>query len=723
MITMSFKEWWNGHFFPKSSKEHKATYITKYKCFIKIPKRRDFKNNKEVISRINDYKNKYKQILSTNKTIVSKHLNFGDLYEELRMNTTLLLNLIINHDETNQSDISLQPKYNQLQRKVNSLKLSLYEQRINEMELEIKIRSIALKEVYYERYLFLSQDKITAIEEELYSLTIQLNNFYQTKEAIKNEKHTYQTEIEINETKENIPSAEMETLVKTKLVSLYKLASLVEPGLVKELKLRNESSLSKLAYLERSLEIYTYTHQKLLEEIYSRLDYYLNISELTKENKQSFLNEISYYEQICQIFKNFSRNLISDELIKKIYTIKFNVLTLDIYDQNESPFNNSHGIELEIYEEIIMSKINKLSMDSSGYMQKTFANDYRTAIRLIKLYLVYTTDFARFDPNLILKSMIMLRLLLACEKENGIEEFFKLQKAKKSDYEFNESDYDLFLPNHISFFDGYHKWEDYLPLDTLFRLDDTKGYTFDFYMQPLNRLYFLFKRHYANPDKTYHLPNGLVKINYTPKIQKSYMISWHTTPIYQELLSLYAINKLDIVTPASLQSWIGEITSRRINSLKLNDNLQYLDINNVINIIIVPPNLTNLAEYKIDWLKIKTLEFEDFENSKFLHNFKNLKKLFSLLILSTTKEKFKDSDEVINGLSPVNIVLKTADNYEVKINLLEEVGWQTKHKSVSGLVKQFIEVVYAKTGHLLSPLLIKLKKKEQSQTSAIKHKI
>ena len=721
MITMSFKKWWNSHFFPKSSKEHKATYITKYKCFIKIPKRRDFKNNKEVISRINDYKNKYKQILSTNKTIVSKHLNFGDLYEELRMNTTLLLNLIINHDETNQSDISLQPKYNQLQRKVNSLKLSLYEQRINEMELEIKIRSIALKEVYYERYLFLSQDKITAIEEELYSLTIQLNNFYQTKEAIKNEKHTYQTEIEINETKENIPSAEMETLVKTKLVSLYKLASLVEPGLVKELKLRNESSLSKLAYLERSLEIYTYTHQKMLEEIDSRLDYYLNIGGLTKENKQSLLNEISYYEQLFLIFKNFSRNLISDELIKKLFTIKFDILTLDIYDQTDSPFKNYHGIELETYKETIMSKINKLSMDSLGYMQKTFANDYKTAIRLIKLYLVYTTDFARFDPNLILKSMIMLRLLLACEKENGIEEFFKFQKDKKSDYEFKISDDALYPSNHIYFFDGYYKWEESLPLDTLFRLDNPKEYTFDFYMHPLNRLYFLFKKHYTSPDKTYYLPNGLVKINLTKKMQKTYMnnIGWKSTPIYKELLGIYDITKLDIVTPASLQSWMGDITGRKINSLKLNDILQYLDINNVINILIVPPNLTNLAEYKIDWLSIRELQFEDFENSKFLHNYKNLKKLFGLLILSTTKERFKDSDEVITGFSPVNIVLKTADGYEVKINLLEQVGWQTKHKSVNGHVEKFIEVVYAKTGHLL----INLRKKEQSQTSTIKHKM
>ena len=73
-----------------------STEFTKYSVLIEIPKKKVFKHNKDIIKRINEYKQKYWEILSTESTIISKNLSFSNFYDELRMNMDYLLILYLN---------------------------------------------------------------------------------------------------------------------------------------------------------------------------------------------------------------------------------------------------------------------------------------------------------------------------------------------------------------------------------------------------------------------------------------------------------------------------------------------------------------------------------------------------------------------------------------------------------------------------------------------------
>ena len=497
------------------------------------------------------------------------------------------------------------------------------------MELETIIKGIALREVYHEKLLFLKKDKINAVNEELNSLTMQLNYFYYQKEAIRREKETYLCEIETNGLKAKNINDDIEQEAKERLEYLSIQLNEIMPDIVKEINLRKESYLSKLAYLERILEIYVYKNKELLEKIDSRLEYYLrskyylNFQGILKEYKEKFLNEIKELEIICNIFNEYGRDLSIDNVLRKLYTFKFDILTINIFERDFSPFISFElqSKENEIYQEIIMQKINQLLNAQNLITQDLFGEDLKKALKIIIKYLKEDNENPNiYEPDKILDDIDKLCLLLSFEKESGLQEFYN---TRKTDFTYYAN------RTGINFHRNMFSWEDYVSLESIFRwqiLDSTKEskkrqsllekelsektkapYIRD--LDSLFDLYSYFIKHKKIEKNVYYLPEGLTEISMKTNI--SFEI-YENSSLGKELLN--AINdNLTIITPKSLKKWIGELLPKdsEIQSIVLNEDLEKIRSLDLLKIkeLTIPPNLEPIDWNYIIWRKLKTITF------------------------------------------------------------------------------------------------------------------
>ena len=698
-----------------------STEFTKYQIYIQIPKKKIFKQNKKIIKRINEYKQKYREILSTNNTIISKNLSFGDFYPELKMNTDLLLNIIYKHEDTN----------NELKKELNNLKLKIYEQRIIDMELETIIRGIALREVYHEKLLFLRKDKINAINEELTSLTMQLNYFYHQKTAIQKEKETYLLEIEnhISQNPKNNINIEQESQEKLEYLS----KTLIEfmPEIIKEINDREESSLAKLAYLETTLEKYVYQNPELIYKIDSRLECYLNELKITQENKDIITKEIQYFEVICNIFNEYGRNNAINDILTKLYTIKFDLLTFDIFKKECSPFlvKDFNTKEKQIYQEIIMQRINKLLNANNNITKKLFDIDLKKALKIIIDYLKEDNENPNiYEPNKILNDIEKLCLLLSFDTEKGLQEFYNKRTIHYSYFAFKYSE-------------NFHKktfsWANDIPLETIYRWqivvspkdnsklkslfvkessDKPKSPNIK-YLDLLYDLYIIFDKYRSIDKSTYYIPDGITEIRLDSKEKQEELKNF---TIFQQDLARYN-PEVNVVCSPSLKSWQGALfdnTNHRINEIVLNNGLEELGPNSILltsnNIITIPSSLKVIGKHIFNPKRVDTIIFDDFLNSKLLHNRENLADFLKNFLIQKYKESIEPNFNYYIKLTLENIFLYFNPNDMITIsqeeltiednvfNYLELLQHRNEYKDVIYLIiDKLDEVIYKKTGYKL----------------------
>ena len=698
-----------------------STEFTKYQIYIQIPKKKIFKQNKKIIKRINEYKQKYREILSTNNTIISKNLSFGDFYPELKMNTDLLLNIIYKHEDTN----------NELKKELNNLKLKIYEQRIIDMELETIIRGIALREVYHEKLLFLRKDKINAINEELTSLTMQLNYFYHQKTAIQKEKETYLLEIEnhISQNPKNNINIEQESQEKLEYLS----KTLIEfmPEIIKEINDREESSLAKLAYLETTLEKYVYQNPELIYKIDSRLECYLNELKITQENKDIITKEIQYFEVICNIFNEYGRNNAINDILTKLYTIKFDLLTFDIFKKECSPFlvKDFNTKEKQIYQEIIMQRINKLLNANNNITKKLFDIDLKKALKIIIDYLKEDNENPNiYEPNKILNDIEKLCLLLSFDTEKGLQEFYNKRTIHYSYFAFKYSE---------NFHKKIFSWANDIPLETIYRWqivvspkdnsklkslfvkessDKPKSPNIK-YLDLLYDLYIIFDKYRSIDKSTYYIPDGITEIRLDSKEKQEELKNF---TIFQQDLARYN-PEVNVVCSPSLKSWQGALfdnTNHRINEIVLNNGLEELGPNSILltsnNIITIPSSLKVIGKHIFNPKRVDTIIFDDFLNSKLLHNRENLADFLKNFLIQKYKESIEPNFNYYIKLTLENIFLYFNPNDMITIsqeeltiednvfNYLELLQHRNEYKDVIYLIiDKLDEVIYKKTGYKL----------------------
>ena len=566
------------------------------------------------------------------------------------MNTDLLLNIIYKHEDTN----------NELKKELNNLILKIYEQRIIDMELETIIRGIALREVYHEKLLFLRKDKINAINEELTSLTMQLNYFYHQKTAIQKEKETYLLEIEnhISQNPKNNINIEQES--QEKLDYLSKELIDFMPDIIKEIKDREESSLAKLAYLETTLEKYVYQNPELIYKIDSRLECYLNELKITQENKDIITKEIQYFEVICNIFNEYGRNNAINDILTKLYTIKFDLLTFDIFKKECSPFlvKDFNPKEKQIFQEIIIQRINRLLNANNKITQKLFDTDLKKALKIIIDYLKEDNENPNiYEPNKILNDIEKLCLLLSFDTEKGLQEFYNKRTIHYSYFAFKYSE---------NFHKKIFSWANDIPLETIYRWqivvspkdnsklkslfvkessDKPKSPNIK-YLDLLYDLYTIFDKYRSIDKSTYYIPDGITEIRLDSKEKQEELKEFNA---FQQDLAKYNKNII-VICPPSLKSWQGDLfttsnteSSHYASIIYFNDGLEELGQNTVVlaknNVIRIPSSLRKICKHTFNPKVLNTIIFDDFINSKLLHNRENLAEFLSTFIIVNIKSE------------------------------------------------------------------------------------
>lgn len=546
--------------FRKKQYNSTSSTLTSIRSIVGLPKREEFSNDLQALQLIEQYKKEYSKTLRLNKTIVSIDLMPKELHEYKNIYLSLLTNLCIDDNNDMQFEKINANNYKSLNIMVKKLKLDLYINEVMTMEKEAKLRIIALTEILGTTFFF-SKNKKRAINDEIDNLSFARATFENQKLAMEREKTIYLNKLK-NLKYEDFQNAEDEQeRVNEYLNELIEIANLVLPEKLEELKKINLSPKLLIAKLEQLLEIYVYTHQNTLDtlsrEVEEIADFISKNPSLSSRQIFKYLQKIKEIEMFFKIFSKYGRNIVAKTNLENLYQVKFNLLTYNIYDKEFNILNNITFIELECYKNIISKKIEQILKGNNIYViDLATKSDLKTVINYIKDVLKF--DKNKFSPDSILKNGRVLRFLLAFDKYNGLEDFFKKEKELKQRY------------NSLNYYD-YFEWEYILPLDTIFRImrcnietepnnDKTK----------LSSLYYLHQlQKDLNPSEDYILPEGLVSINV-------YTICNRVPKLYSYIRSL-AENKR-VKMPISLRHFSGKLfQNTRIISLELNEGLREID--------------------------------------------------------------------------------------------------------------------------------------------------
>jgi len=216
-------------------------------------------------------------------------------------------------------------------------------------------------------------------------------------------------------------------LLKAKKQELLEMAKVVIPNeefFRKDLKDEN-AIINELARLQIKLDLYAYMHRDEIEEIRKKI-IELDSIEKTSENKESLLQQINEYEIKYKVFSmHREKGNVEEKDWEDLYKVKFDVLTCDINAQKESPFKDKEiddSQEFVCYDKILSQKINALLLGTNLELRRVFGeSNVRKVAGIIKAILIGKNK--EFNTYNVLEDKNLLRLLLAFDKENGIEEF------------------------------------------------------------------------------------------------------------------------------------------------------------------------------------------------------------------------------------------------------------------------------------------------------------
>ncbi|MBQ8892211.1 MAG: hypothetical protein IJ068_05090 [Bacilli bacterium] len=570
-----------------------------------IPTRKIFKNNKKLIDLIEYYKNEYRNVLKK-RIFTSIDLKLDDSINKMNMNIELILNQCINDKNKHNIYEDIEDELKDFVIDTNNLtslaKLKLYQDEIQKLELMNICKVIALDELSKEIKYNLSINKRNSIKNELGNLVNIMTIYKSQRISINLEIDNYKRDIEINNYRH------IDRKYKNKR---FDNADKYICLLPKEYRfIYNEAVLTIpefTAIIERALEIYVYEHKDLIENYKNELEK-INQEEKQLGNKQRLFNKINKIKYIFKLFDLYGYHLVNDEDFEKLYRVKFDILTININNLGFSPFNNSelNVKELEVYKNIISEKLNKIY--NGNAIEVLLLTQYNYLKTLIKILDNLFKTGKYFDYEKILNNHILLSLLLALDKENGLRDFFNEVK--------DDTD------NYISFFYNYQKYigfERKISLDTICKVINT------FYMTNNNvdiskldifKLYRL--KLVMNTERLgliYYLPEGIKFMN--GRIEEC------DYPYLQDIRE--CIESKSVIFPSTLKVIFGKpFGNAKVDELILNEGLEYISSNAFYNQdaskVVIPSTLEKIYIGTFNWEEINRLEFTNFKNSNVLRD-------------------------------------------------------------------------------------------------------
>ena len=401
------------------------------------------KENKRVYREFTD---RYKEVLSTHKTITSKDLNLNEeinvkLYTEI-INKLLLeldytLDLINNSSERNSVNI-----------KILYLKLRHYQNEINNYKNEVFIKLKVLNELH-KKYIF-SKNKREAIKSEITNLEMNIvmcqNNF----NALNMEINSYSSIINYSELKE----VDEKKYLNSRNKILKKYMSLFN------LDYKSDNSLADIVANELALESYLFT---------SKIDLRQELSDGLSENysdKEKAVETLEFINNIIDKYKAISKftGKENEDFIKLVFKNKYDLIK---YNYNENPvlFKDVtfYKEELEYYNDCLLKEVNTFINDRSIFKEYKYAFSYTmtygkyqnivTSVRnLIKNNIYY-------DEN-----KIILGLILSLNNPLMIKNYFQNFKVS----------IDYLRESGVKLFESIYTWEDEISIESLIYLCASK---------------------------------------------------------------------------------------------------------------------------------------------------------------------------------------------------------------------------------------------------------
>ena len=471
---------------------------------VSVPMRDSLDDDK--IKELDEYKDNYLEILSQKKHFTSRDISSQDFNQEMIMNFELFGRLVINHDNNYNLDTmaDYEKKELWLKQMINPRKIKLYIDKMEAMYNETHLRLVALKEIYSEIGKKLTKDKQNAILNEIYNLTSNYIIFKNNVYAALKEVETYKKEINNLEYKIEYEEEDVYLLSQYGF-KLYNYASMLIPDRFNEIEKKNNDDID-IACIEREMEIYAYKNLKV-DDLNQELEDIDKI-EKTPENRQMLLDRINELEIKYIVLSNYGGHELD---LKPLYEVKFDILTINIVNQEESPFKNIPvGRELKYYEDIILDRITTNITGIDSLLNQRLDDGKKYLIN----YIVELLKYDNLNLRLILQSTFSLSLVLSAESDEKMNYFFNNYQI---DFEKND------LPYHFarkSYDTGmYIETESVIPLSTVCWINNINILMLQtgqgFINGDTNRIveiYNYFSNKANENSSQYKIPDGIIKI-------------------------------------------------------------------------------------------------------------------------------------------------------------------------------------------------------------------
>ena len=368
------------------------------------------------IKELDEYKDNYLEILAQKKHFTSHNISSKDFSQEMLMNFELFGRLVINHDNNYNLDTMKDYEKDELwlKQRINPIKIKLYIDKMEAMYNETHLRLVALKEIYSESGKKLSKDKQSAILNEIYNLTSNFIIFKNNIYAALKEVETYKKEFSYGQNTPDI--TDQEYVLNRHELDLTYYVSILIPDKLYALKNINLDVIDKIAYLERELELYAYNHLKI-DDLNQELEAIDKIEKAPK-NRQMLLDKINELEIKYLVLNDYGGHELD---LKPLYEVKFDILTIDIVNQEESPFKNiPAGRELKYYKDIILDKLTTNITGVDSLLNQILPDGKKYLIQ----YIVELLKYDNLNLALILQSAFSLSLVLSAVSHEKMNYFF-----------------------------------------------------------------------------------------------------------------------------------------------------------------------------------------------------------------------------------------------------------------------------------------------------------
>lgn len=691
--------------------------IITFDNLITIPTRNDLKEDKTSIDKIDKYKHDYLAILSNKHTITSHRLGeYNGISDNIKMYTDIYSRIILDEEELFEYQIANKTELvlRKLDIKNKLLKINLYLNDLSNLEKEIILHLISLKEIKKEKVFFSPLRKRT-LEEEINTLIMSLININSQKRAIEIETNTSLKNHELLTILNEEVNDEEQELIDMYYDSLMKLIEKLNINS----NINSSNKLLAISQIEKDIEIYAYKNKINKDELMIEILRYKLKSlkdEISKSNSpESYKSLVKYYERKYK--KYYEDKLIDEEDMLGLYEIKFYIITSDINSKDKiNIVEESNSFEFEFYKKIMENILKRIFEDDSlnhvvynGHgikdwlyerlYKNTWYSRYVNAFDIMK----ETFNSSEFNYYKILEDKEMLSYILGIYKtldgftdsKNTLENFYESLPIENDEINNLDSIAES-VGLTINEDAKKSKMTIYLIWDLYYRFYDWSEDIDCYEVMPYSyRSYFLTYRCFN--EKLYKKGDGIVEITSEATNKASFLLP--PTCYYRDIFCKRVDNEkeiYDLVLPASLKKIEGPVyRNRHFRKVILNDGLKELS-NNVFNNCTIEELTLPCSIEKFLLSKPKTiynLVINDFDKvdleSYYMRRIIHL--IFDTdIVYNKIGIKFKLNSATFNNVSGKQVVIYPEDIDEKLYFDIESISINKLYKPIISYLKDLI---------------------------------